>query len=126
MKVLDIIYSYIDTEIKLGNWVSRQKVLDHLSQNGYTMTDRTLRKYVNAIRNNENYQHIILISSSTKHNGYKMLSDEEEFSYLYSEKVRILKELKTYYDLRKRFERNGQCKCDKQSLTIVESVLKCE
>lgn len=126
MNVLDIIYAYIDNQSKNKNWVSRSKVIEHLKENGYNISERTLRRYINRIRNNENYPHIILISSSKKHNGYKMLSEEEEFAYLYSEKVRILKELKTYHDLRKRFERNGQCKFDKQNIAIVESVLKCE
>ena len=106
------IYNFIKSRSEKGLWTSRTQVREYLSLEGFNVDDRTIRKHINNIRNNDTIQKVLLISSS-KNKGYKFYTSQEDYSYLYKERVKIL-------------ENNGQMKITFKPYErdYIQSVLK--
>lgn len=119
------IYNFIKSRSEKGLWTSRTQVREYLSLEGFNVDDRTIRKHINNIRNNDTIQKVLLISSS-KNKGYKFYTSQEDYSYLYKERVKILKMLQTWYKDYQRLENNGQMKITFKPYErdYIQSVLK--
>lgn len=121
------IYNLIRDNSEKSKWTSRKEIIDFLKNDNIQMSERLLRKYINNIRNDDMIQKIILISVNKNNCGYKLLSSAEELQYLKSERIKALKQLKTYFKLVRRYEKNNQCRLTfgkGYEREYIESVLK--
>ena len=117
------IYNFIKDRSEKGLWTTQVELNQHLNNNGYEIGMRNTRKHLLFIRKNEKIQKIIL--SHTK-KGYKLLSDEEERTYIVSKLIEAVDRLKRAKKDLKKLELNGQCKITfgKYERNYIESVLK--
>ena len=117
------IYNFIKDRSEKGLWTTQVELNQYLNNNGYEIGMRNTRKHLLFIRKNEKIKKIIL--SHTK-KGYKLLSDEEERTYIVSKLIEAVDRLKRAKKDLKKLELNGQCKITfgKYERNYIESVLK--
>ena len=92
------VYAIIERQSSEGKWVSMAE-LSFLTD----INERAVRQCITNIREYEDNDKIIIGCSK----GYKILSNEEEFTFLLSRKKRILNALNRYYKDVRRFNRNN-------------------
>lgn len=117
------IFYHLMEKSQYGEWTSQKKLLKHLKDSGYDISERKMRQEITNIRKDDNVEKI-LVSHTTK--GYKILSDEEEMKYIEAKKIYALKKLAQYWKDVKRFNRNHQVKIniDTNTQEVVESILQ--
>jgi hypothetical protein len=104
------IYEFLKVRSEKGLWTNRNQIIEWLQEeNNQTLSLRNLRKHINKIRNCDLIQKVLLISSA-KDRGYKFYTNEKDYEILYKEKIKILKELKTWYKNYQRLSSNNQMK----------------
>lgn len=119
------IYDFIKSNSEQAKWVKQADIQEYLIANGYvpSINIRTVRKMVHKIKEFDGINKIIVTDHK---NGYKMLSEEDNYELLSKRKIQILKMLKLYYKDVKRYNLNNQ-----QRITftdyekdIIESLVK--
>lgn len=118
------IYKYIKDNSENDKWVKQKDIQEYLlKEKNMQLNQRTIRKYINLIRKDEQIQKVILTDYQK---GYKIMNDKEQFCYLINRKNSILKMLKSCYRDIKRFNNNNQYKItfSDYERNIFESLLK--
>jgi hypothetical protein len=104
------IYDFLKVRSEKGLWTNRNQIIEWLQEeHNQTLSLRNLRKHINKIRNCDLIQKVLLISSA-KDRGYKFYTSDKDYEVLYKEKIKILKELKTWYKNYQRLSSNNQMK----------------
>lgn len=108
------VYEIIKRYSLENKWVSMRELAELTN-----LTERIVRRHISDIREYEGNDKIIISGDK----GYKILSSEEEFSYLTSRKISLLKSLKQYYKDVNRYNKNNSFKINisKQELEIIET-----
>lgn len=120
------IYNYLKERTLEDKWTTQQEIMDYLKEQKINISSkRTIRRYIQNIRNANVIQKIILTSYSK---GYRIMSAEEEREILIQRKIAILKSLKQCNNDIRKFNMNGQMriKTSKYERDFIESLLvKC-
>lgn len=116
------IYDYIKKNSINGKWTNQKEIQEYLKSDNQDVNLRTIRRYIQAIRQNDTIQKIIITDYSK---GYQLMSSEDEKDYLINRKKAILKMLKRYYKDVKRFESNNQYRIfENKERNIIESLIE--
>ena len=88
--------------------------------------NKTLRNYIEEIRNNDNYEKIICSESGNKGGYFAATNDEEVYLTLEHLYKRSMQMLKTYSKIRKKARLDGQyiLKLNEYQKDIYESIMK--
>lgn len=88
--------------------------------------NKTLRNYIEEIRNNDNYEKIICSESGNKGGYFTATNDEEVYLTLEHLYKRSMQMLKTYSKIRKKARLDGQyiLKLNEYQKDIYESIMK--
>lgn len=117
------IYNYLKERTLEDKWTTQQELIDYLNTVGINVSNkRTIRRYIQNIRNSNVIQKIILTSYSQ---GYRIMSDVEERKILVERRISILKSLKQCNNDIKKFNLNGQMRIttSKYERDYIESLL---
>lgn len=117
------IYNYLKERTLEDKWTTQQELIDYLNTQGINVSNkRTIRRYIQNIRNSNVIQKIILTSYSQ---GYRIMSDVEERKILVERRISILKSLKQCNNDIKKFNLNGQMRIttSKYERDYIESLL---
>lgn len=93
-KIQWLIYEYLKEKSRVDEWTSQNELINYLSSKGYLIDKRSLRAHIQAIRQSDIIQKVILTSYSS---GYKIMNDESQIEILERRKISILKSLKQYW-----------------------------
>ncbi len=93
-KIQWLIYEYLKEKSRVDEWTSQNELINYLSSKGYLIDKRSLRANIQAIRQSNIIQKVILTSYSS---GYKIMNDESQIEILEKRKISILKSLKQYW-----------------------------
>lgn len=93
-KIQWLIYEYLKEKSRVDEWTSQNELINYLSSKGYLIDKRSLRSHIQAIRQSDIIQKVILTSYSS---GYKIMNDESQIEILERRKISILKSLKQYW-----------------------------
>lgn len=116
------IYNYIKQNSINGKWTTQKEIQEYLKNDNQDVCLRTIRRYVQQLRQDDTIQKIILTDYVK---GYQLMSSEEEKEYLVNRKIAILKMLKRYYKDVKRFESNNQYRIfENKERNIIESLIE--
>ena len=109
------VYELIKEASEKGFWFPMKELA---TQTG--LSTREVRKCITRIRECSDIDKIIIGCKD----GYKLLSDEEEFKYLKSQKTKILKMLGRYWKDINRFNKNNHYELafNEEELKVVNSI----
>ena len=109
------VYELIKETSERGFWYPMKELATRTG-----LSTRQLRNCVTNIRECDEIDKIIIGCKE----GYKLLSNEEEFKYLISQKTKILKMLKRYWKDIRRFNKNNNYELafSDEELKIVNSI----